>query len=83
MKKWDLRGKRALITGGTKGIGRAIAEEFWSWGAEVIIVARNSKEVHETVHLWETEGTQAERRRWEWVQVETSERSSSGRAKFG
>jgi NAD(P)-dependent dehydrogenase (short-subunit alcohol dehydrogenase family) len=56
MKKWDLRGKKALVTGGTKGIGRAIAEEFLELGAEVIIVARNAKEVHELVHLWKQEG---------------------------
>ncbi|HEY4335582.1 MAG TPA: SDR family oxidoreductase, partial [Puia sp.] len=58
MKKWDLQGKKALVTGGTKGIGRAIAEEFLELGAEVIIVARNSKEVHETVHLWQQAGKQ-------------------------
>ncbi|HEY4112003.1 SDR family oxidoreductase [Puia sp.] len=56
MKKWDLQGKKALVTGGTKGIGRAIAEEFLDLGAEVIIVARHSKDVHETVHQWQTAG---------------------------
>lgn len=56
MKKWDLQGKRALITGGTKGIGKAIAEEFLELGAEVIIVARNEKEVGELVRLWQAGG---------------------------
>jgi Tropinone reductase 1 len=56
MTNWDLKGKRALVTGGTKGIGRAIAEEFLGLGAEVLIVARNSKEVHATVEEWQGKG---------------------------
>ena len=36
-----LQGKTALITGGTSGIGRAVAERFASEGAEVIITGRD------------------------------------------
>jgi len=36
-----LKGKTALITGGSKGIGKGIAEAYLKQGAEVIICGRN------------------------------------------
>jgi len=42
-QKWSLTGKTALITGSSKGIGYAVAEEFLALGAKVIIVARDNK----------------------------------------
>jgi NAD(P)-dependent dehydrogenase (short-subunit alcohol dehydrogenase family) len=41
----NLTGRRALITGGSKGIGLAIAEELVAEGADVAICARNAREV--------------------------------------
>lgn len=40
----ELSGKIALVTGGTKGAGRAIAERLLQAGAKVIITARNAPE---------------------------------------
>jgi Tropinone reductase 1 len=42
---WSLQGKKALVTGGTKGIGLAITREFLELGAEVLVVARNTKSI--------------------------------------
>jgi len=42
---WTLQGKKALVTGGTKGIGLAIAKEFLDLDCEVLVVARNTKSI--------------------------------------
>jgi sorbose reductase len=39
---FDLHGKRALVTGGSSGIGRWVALAYLQAGADVAIVARNS-----------------------------------------
>ncbi len=42
---WNLQNKKALVTGGTKGIGRATVKEFLDLGAEVLFTARNNEDV--------------------------------------
>lgn len=41
---WQLAGKAVIVTGGTQGIGRAIALGFLSAGAEVLVVSRKPPE---------------------------------------
>lgn len=56
MSEWNLQGKKALITGGTKGIGLAIAEEFLKLGADIFIVARTKNLLKEKLSQWSKHG---------------------------
>ena len=40
-----LKGKVAVVTGGSKGIGYSIAERFTKEGAKVVISSRNKEEL--------------------------------------
>jgi NAD(P)-dependent dehydrogenase (short-subunit alcohol dehydrogenase family) len=44
----DLRGKKVIITGGSKGIGREMALQFALYGADVIITGRNEEDLRRT-----------------------------------
>jgi len=57
--RWTLKGKKALITGATKGIGLATAQEFLALGAKVMIVARNATDVEEQLQSWLEQGLEA------------------------
>jgi len=41
-KRWRLDGQLALVTGGSAGIGRAIARELLGFGADVLLAARDA-----------------------------------------
>src|SRR5215471_9351918 len=54
-----LKGLRAIVTGGSKGIGRRAADIFAEEGASVAICARNASEVKAAVEFLKKKGVTA------------------------
>ncbi|MHA7129584.1 SDR family NAD(P)-dependent oxidoreductase [Algoriphagus namhaensis] len=60
IKLFDLTGRAAIITGGSKGLGLAMAEGLASAGANVMLVSRNADEGSESAQkIAETYGVKA------------------------
>lgn len=53
---FDLSGRKAIVTGGGRGLGRAIAVGLAQFGADVALVARTAAELDETARLVRAEG---------------------------
>lgn len=58
-KKYDLCGKKAIVTGASKGIGRATAIALATQGADVILAARNEQQLSEVAAEIEKLGRRA------------------------
>ena len=52
----NLKGKVAVVTGASAGVGRELAREFARQGAKVVCAARRIEQLKETVSLIEQEG---------------------------
>ena len=57
---FDLRGKRALVTGGNSGIGAAMARALGLAGARVVLVARREAELQAAAQHLRAEGIEAD-----------------------
>ncbi|WP_109300036.1 SDR family NAD(P)-dependent oxidoreductase [Aquimarina sp. AU474] len=58
-KSFNLEGKVAIITGSSKGIGKAIAKGLAEHGAKVVISSRNQEAVDEVVSEFKANGLDA------------------------
>jgi Tropinone reductase 1 len=56
VRRWSLAGRRALVTGGTRGIGHAVANELLGLGAEVIVIARDAERLGRCLDEWRASG---------------------------
>ena len=56
---FDLTGRKALVTGASRGIGRAVAEKYASAGADVAVLARDESLLREVAQVVESYGRKA------------------------
>ena len=56
MKLFDLTGKRALVTGGTHGLGMAMAEGLANAGAELIITGTTPSKMNSALAVYKEKG---------------------------
>ena len=74
----ELQGRRALVTGGTRGIGAAIARHLDSAGARVVVAARSRGDYDGHGHFIAADVSTADGpRHWRPMQPLTSAGSTS------
>jgi Tropinone reductase 1 len=57
--RWNLLGKNVVVTGGSKGIGKAIVEEVGVLGAKVLTCGRDLEELKSCKQHWDENGIQS------------------------
>jgi NAD(P)-dependent dehydrogenase (short-subunit alcohol dehydrogenase family) len=75
LNSFDLSGKMALVTGGSKGLGKAMARGFAEAGADVVISSRHENELRAALE----EILQGTGRRGRYVVADMSRRAEAGR----
>lgn len=56
---FDITGKSAIVTGASRGLGRAFAEVLAEYGADVVCVGRNKAMLEETINIISSYGHKA------------------------
>ena len=58
-KLFDVTGKHVIVTGGTRGIGKGIAQGFLENGCKVVLIGSNKARLEETVKGFQDQGYDA------------------------